>query len=153
MSRPVFTYGSEVLEIAGSYRYLGVYLDEFLNYRKGVGLLADSGCRALSGIIIAKFKTFGNVKYDTFKKLFETGVVPIVDYCSGILGYNDFECITNAQNRAMRFFWGVNRFVPTHALYGGLAWCMPRYRRWVNMLRLWNRLVSMPDDRLHKKIF
>ncbi len=95
----------EVLEIVGSYRYLGVYLDEFLTYRKGVGLLADSGCRALSSIR-AKFKTFGNVNYDKFKKLFETGVVPIIDRCSGIWGYNDFECTNNAQNRAMRFFWG-----------------------------------------------
>ena len=76
---------------------ISVYMDEFLNYRKCVGLLADSGCRVLSSII-AKFKTFSNVNYDTFKKLFETRVVPIIDYCSGIWGYNDFECINNAQN-------------------------------------------------------
>ncbi len=143
----VFTYGSEVLKIVGSYRYIGVY--EFLNYRSDVSLLADSGCRALSSIV-AKFKTFGNINYDAFKRLFEAGIVPIIDYCSGIWGYNDFECINNAQNRAMRFLLGVNRFVPTHALYVELVWwCMPRYRRWVNMLKLWNMLVSMPDDRLH----
>ncbi len=31
--------------------YLGVYLDEFINYEEGLGILADSGGRALSSII------------------------------------------------------------------------------------------------------
>ncbi len=77
----------------------------WMNYRKGVGLLSHSGCPALS-CIIAKFKTFGNVNYDTFKKLFETGVVSVIDYCSDIWGYNDFECINNVQ-----FQFGVIRCI------------------------------------------
>ncbi len=70
--------------MVGSYRYIGVYPDEFLSYREGVGLVAKSGYRALS-FIIGKFKTFGNVNYDTFKRLFETGVLSSID-CSGIWG-------------------------------------------------------------------
>ncbi len=64
--------------------------------------MADSGCRVLLSII-TKFKMFGNINYNTFEKykLFETGVVPIIDYCSGIWGCKDVDCITSVQNRAM----------------------------------------------------
>ncbi len=73
-----------------------MYLNECLNYREGVGIFSDSSCRAVSSIIhvhIAKFTMFGNVNYNTFKKLVETGIIPIIEYCSGILGYKDFDCI------------------------------------------------------------
>ncbi len=40
-----------------------------------------------------------HTNYDTVKKLLsETGVLPIINYCSGIWGYNDIEGINNAQN-------------------------------------------------------
>ncbi len=44
----------------------------------------------------------------------------MLDYCSGVWGY-DFENTDKVQNRAMRFFLEVNRFTPTHTLYGELA--------------------------------
>ena len=47
---------------------------------------------------------------------------------------------------------GVNRFIPTHTLYRELACCMTHYRRLVTIVRLWHRLVSMPEDRLVKLI-
>ncbi len=46
----------------------------------------------------------------------------------------------------------ANRFTPTHSLYGELAWCISRYRRWVNIVHLWNRLILMPEDRLAKRV-
>ncbi len=46
--------------------------------------------RVLGGII-AKFKNFRNTTYHTYNRLFDAGVVPILDYCSGVWGYDDFE--------------------------------------------------------------
>ncbi len=45
----------------------------------------------------------------------------------------------------MRYFLGVNKFVPTHALYGELGWVMPRYRRWLSFAQIWNGLILMND--------
>ncbi len=59
----------------------------------------------------------------------------------------------NIQNRAMRYFLGVNKFTPTHTLYGELGWVMPRYRSWLSFAQLWNRLILMNDYRITKKIF
>ncbi len=121
------------------YRNLGVYFEIFLSFSTPANILAESALRALGRII----------SNDIFEPLFNTGVVPIMDYCAG---YYDSGVINNIQNRAMRYFLGVNKFTPTHALYGELGWVMPRYRRWLSFAQLWNRLILMNDNRITKKI-
>ncbi len=71
-----------------------------------------------------------NIKYDIFKTLLNTGGgwVTGMDYYVAILGYH-----SNIQNRAMPFLLGVNKFTPTHALYGELGWVIPRKRRWLSL--------------------
>ena len=34
-----------------------------------------------------------------------------------------------------------------------MGWTLSIHRRWVNMIRLWNRLISMDDNRLTKCVF
>ena len=53
----------------------------------------------------------------------------------------------------MRFFLGLNRFAPNHAIFGDMAWEPLINRQKLNMLRLWNRLVKLENNRLTKKIF
>ena len=79
----VFRYGEESLLIAPCYKYLGVILDEHLNFNECVKTLATAGGRAL-GRIISKFRNLKNVGYHTFKKLYYSGVSPILEYSSGI---------------------------------------------------------------------
>ena len=62
-----------------SYKYLGCYLDEHLNFHKCSQILADSGGRALGGII-TKFRSLKDTGYKTYTKLFDTGVVPVLNY-------------------------------------------------------------------------
>ena len=124
----IFRYEDVPLEVVEKYKYLGVYFNEFLNFDESSNILAESSGRALGGII-AKFKNLKNVTYDIYTKLFQTGVTPIMDYCAGVWGFNDHKAFDNVQNRAMRYFLGVNKFVPTHLLYGDMGWLMPRYRR------------------------
>ncbi len=59
-----------------------------------------------------------------FFTLHQSGVIQVCDYSAGVWGYENFECLDNVQNRAMRFLLGVNKFAPVHALYeilGGLC--------------------------------
>ena len=44
-------------------------------------------------------------------------------------------------------------FTPILALNGAMGWTILLHRRWLNIIRLWNRLVDMDDDRLTKKVF
>ncbi len=57
------------------------------------------------------------------------------------------------QNQTARFFLGVHRFAPTEGLQGDLGWFSCRMRRKMNVLRYWNRLLKLDDDRLTKHFF
>ena len=71
------------MEVVGRYKYLGLVLDEFLNYDTTATVLAESGGRAL-GAVYSKFKQLKGLGYNTYTKLYNTGVTPILDYCSGV---------------------------------------------------------------------
>ena len=82
-------------------------------------VLFYSFSRALGGVI-SKYKTLRDCGYKTFTKLFETGVLSILNYGAEIWGYGNFPKCDNVMNRAMRLFLGVHRFAPTAALQGDM---------------------------------
>jgi len=147
-----FKMGNTVLEYTPSYKYLGVIFDENLKFDINSEVLASSGGRAL-GSIIAKYKLNKCMGHKTYTKLYESGVVPILDYCSGVWGFGNFSKPDMVQNRAMRVFLGVHQFAPILALRGDMGWHTCRIRWYINILRLWNRLVKLPDYRLTKHVF
>ena len=59
-----------------------------------------------------------------------------------------FDKIDMIRNWAIRYFMEVLRFTPILAITGNMAWVVSTSRRWANVLRLWNRLVSMEENRL-----
>ena len=152
MSKFVFLYGRDTLRTVSNYKYLGIILDEFLKFDACVKTIATSGGRALGGII-SKFKTFRNVGYYTFSKLFSAGVTPVLEYASGVWGYVKGEEIQHIQNRAMRYFLGVHRFCPIAGMQGDMGCITPRLSRFLPIARLWNRLLLMNDNRITKQIF
>ncbi len=118
-SRFVFKYGDSTLEIVNKYKYLGVFLDEFLNFDSVASMLAESSGSALGGMI-SKFKNLKNTSFKTYNTLYRSGVEPIMDYGAGVWGFNDFMSTEIVQNRAMRFFFGINKYV--HCTYTCLVW-------------------------------
>jgi hypothetical protein len=59
------------------YKYLGVILDEFLEFKINEEILAGSGSRAL-GVIIAKYKKLENMGYKTYTKCYKSSVCPVL---------------------------------------------------------------------------
>ena len=146
-----FKYGDRNIDIVSSYRYLGMCLDEHLDFKKGVTMLSQSAGRALGGIV-SKFKTLRNVGYETFTKLYETGVVPIADYFSELWYMNDVSNINKIQQRAYRYYLGLHPKTPIAAMQGDMGWMLPRYRMYLKACRLWNRLCDMDNSRLTKRV-
>ncbi len=140
------------LEKVGSYKYLGVYLDEFLTFSTTANVLSTAAGRALGGMI-NKYKSLNDLGYDTYTKLYDSLVAPIIDYGSAVWGYKGYECLDRIQNRATRFFTGVHKFAPILGHVGDMGWVSNRGRWKINIMRLWNRLVRTDDNRLLKKIF
>ena len=148
----VFNFGHFELETVSRYKYLGVILDENLSYNICASALADSAGRAL-GAIIGKFKTLKNVGYETFTKLYEAGVKPIMEYCCGVWGYIRGPELDQIQNRAMRYYLGVHKFAPNVGVEGEMGWLSPKLSRNLGLARFWNRLMDMENNRLTKVIF
>ena len=68
-------------------------------------------------------------------------------------GFSAYKPVENVQNRAIRYFLGVHRFAPTAAIVGETGWLPSVYRRWINMLWYWNRLLTLDDWRITKIAF
>ena len=57
------------------------------------------------------------------------------------------------ENRAACCFLGVHKFATILAVQGDVGWLPGSIRRKCEMIRLWNRLLNMSDDRVNKKSF
>jgi len=152
ISQRTFTCGNVELEITDRYRYLGLVLDEHLNYNSTAKVVAQSATRAL-GLVIAKSKQSGGMEYNVFKKLYDNLVQPIITYGAAIWGLQDYSCIKAVQHRAGRFYLGVGKYTPTDAVLGELGWKPISIIQREAALRQWKRFVTMSNSRLNRKLF
>jgi hypothetical protein len=139
------------LETVSEYKYLGVIFSENTDYIAHSQTLSKAAGRALGGVI-NKIHSKG-IGFKSFEKLFYNCVVPVLDYCSSVWGYKEYQTLDSVQNRAVRYFLGLHRFAPVAAITGDIGWLPSKFRRWINMLRYWNKLMNMDDQRLPKKVF
>ena len=132
--------------------YLGLYIDEHLTFEEGSKILSDSAGRALGAVLnITRFCR--DLGYRAFTQLFNSCVCPVADYAAGVWGFSKHSTRDVTQDRAMRYFLGVHKLAPKLAVAGDMGWEPPGVRRKGEMVRLWNRLIAMPDSRLTKQIF
>ena len=147
-----FYFGEKKLNYTKCYKYLGLYLDEHMHFTKGTTVLSESASRALGGVI-GKTKMLKDIGFSTYTKLFQACVCPVLDYVAGVWGYKNFPGSEKIQNRAIRYFMGVHKFAPIPATAGDMGWDSCRERWSVCIMRLWNRLLRMDDNRVAKKVF
>ena len=147
-----FTFGDQHISYSDKYRYLGLELNEYLDYTHTANVLSDASGRAL-GAVTSRYYSVNGLHYDTYSKLYNNLVVPVMDYSSAIWGYKDYNKNNTVQHRAMRTFLGVGKYTAIPALYGELCWMTPHMRHQLDMIRLFVRLVNMSGDRLTHQVF
>ncbi len=81
----------DLVDICQRYQYLGIIKNEHLSYEITATTLAESAERAMGGVI-SKFKSLKNVGFQTFSKLYYSGIVPVMDYSAG---FGDIENIAH----------------------------------------------------------
>ena len=151
-SNYVFKCGNNNIEYSQFYKYLGLVLDEFLDYSVTAKYIAQSATRAL-GLLISKFKVLGGMPYEVFTGLYDNMVWSTISYGAAIWGTKEFSAINAVQNRAIRFFLGVGRYTPNVAVGGEMGWVPAVVKQWKNVLGHWFRLNAMDDNRINKKVF
>ena len=138
----VFRLGEVEIKIVEKYKYLGIILDEYLNYNITAETLCSSASRAL-GALHSKTRNLKNCTYHTYSHLFSSGICPILHYSSSIWGYKQFLKCQNVQNKAIRHFLGLNKFSPNLMLIGDMAWTPSHILIKINMIKLWNKICNL----------
>ena len=151
-TKSLFKFGSENIEIADSYTYLGILLTEHLDYHAMAAQVAKSASRAL-GLVISKYKSFGGMPFDTYKKLYDSVVWSTISYGAAVWGDREFSAINAVQNRAERFFMGIGRYTPNAAVNGDMGWERPSVKQWASVINNWYRVKKMDEQRLNKIIY
>lgn len=147
-----FMVGNTRLEVVSTYKYLGILLHEHLDYKVTADMVSKSAGRAL-GLIIAKSKLLGGLPFNTFYKLFQSTVVPIIEYGAAVWGYKEFSSVNSVYNRACRYFLGVGKYAPNMAVQGDTGWTPAFISQWISISRQLCRYSIMADSRINKKIF
>ena len=100
------------------YKYLSVYFDENLKFNYHEEQMSASANRAL-GSIINKYKSNKYLSFHVYSKLFNSCVVPIIDYGSLVYCGSKRHLLERVQTTAARIFLGVTKYAP-HLLYKGI---------------------------------
>ena len=147
-----FMLDQTILELVPEYKYLGLVFNEHLWYENATDILSKSGSRALYSLF-SKVKDNWDLGFDVFTKLYDSCVRPIIEYGSAIWGHDLYYNIENVCKKAIRFYLGMPRRTPIPFLYGESGWVPPYLNNFVNKARLYNRLIKMPNSRIHKQVF
>ena len=146
------TYGGTELQIVPCYRYVGLELNEHLDFTHTANTLASAGSRALGGIIHKFFKMNG-MNYATYLKLFDTCVAPVLNYGSEIWGFKPYQKLETVQHRFAKSFLGTAKTTPTSMIIGDCGLYPLHITRKVNMVKYFHKLSTMSTDRLLWKVF
>ena len=150
-TQAIFYLDGSELELVSKYKYLGFFFNEHMDMKEGINVLSVAAGRSLSGII-AKFALFRDAGIPTYTKLYESCVVPIIDYFSGIWGFLKYPAIEKVHNRACRFYLGLHAKAPIPALQAEIGWMLPKYRHFLNIFKKWNRYNKMDVNRITYKV-
>ena len=147
----IFMCGDSVITTTGQYKYLGLIINEYMDYSITAKFVSQSANRAL-GLVIAKVKSFGGVPYNVYTKLYDSVVCPVITYGAAIWGTESFSCINAVQQRAARFFLNVGRYTPNAAVSGDIGWTPMICRLSKAVSNYWCRATNMENDRVNKRV-
>ena len=131
-----FKINGQELKIVEKYKYLGIVVDNVLSFEDATDILGFSPGKGLGGLI-NKIHHLKSLDYGSYTKPYNSCVMPIMDYGSccwhGLTTLNP-KSINDVQYRAMRYFLGVNRFIPMLGLEGEMGWMPSAHRRDIDMI-------------------
>lgn len=109
-----------------------------MSFTEGTQLLSDSAGTAL-GSAGSKMKVVPGLSFSVFTKLFHSMVGSVLFYSAGV--------------GCKGIYLGLHKLTAKLALQAEMGWepCLIKQR--IEMMRLWNRLTQLPEDRLTTKVF
>ena len=134
-----FKLGGNNIDIVNSYRYLGLELNETLDYTYSAQILSDAGSRALGALTFKYIRSKG-LHFDTYTKLYNSTVTPVVDYSAAVWASKTYAGCESVQHKAIRTFLGTGKKSPLPAIDGDMGWTPVHIRQQKEIIRYFVRL-------------
>ena len=112
-----FTFKGDEISYSSQYKYLGLVLNEHLNWSKSLENIVCKANRALA-LLNHRMRATGGFHLKTYTLLFNQLVQPIIMTNACIWGHKEYPKIANIQHRAMRFFSGLGRHAQWVVFWG-----------------------------------
>ena len=106
-----FEIGEFSPDYTHQYKYLGFWINEFLDNSESTQKVYDHANRAL-GVLIAKSKAAGGLPMKVFSHLFDTLVLSRIEYTAAIRACRSFPLLNQIQHNALCFFFGLGKTAP-----------------------------------------
>ena len=151
-SKFVFLLNNRPVTYCKSYKYLGFYINEHLDYNYTSEMHNDSAGRALSSIITKMIKNKG-FPFSIYSILYRACVCSISQYGSEIIGYEKYDSAFKLHLRAARAFLGLPKNVASFGLISELDWLLPQFQSQIKMIQHFGRIVCTPSNRLLYRIY
>ena len=148
----MFLFDKQPVPYCRSYKYLGMNIDEHLNFQLSVNKQTEGAERALSAVITKMIKNAG-FPLSVYSMLYRSCVTSVADYTAPLTGYNEYDMPLKLQLRAIRAFLGVSKNAASAGVLSEVNWLLPKMRTRIIMTRQYHRLLNMDCTRLPKKVF
>ena len=93
------------------------------------------------------------MRFETYKKLFDTCVLPVLDYASAIWRFKHYQKVETVLHKYIKTFLGTMKTTPTPMILGDFGEYPLIINRKINMIKYWLHLISTPPDRLMRKVY
>ena len=134
-----------MIEYESSYKYLGLWANEYLDISKSIREITKSSSRALGAV----YKMYaGGMIYEVYTKLINSIVEPVLFYCADVWGNRYRREIDTVLNKACRYFLGKSKKASNVATRGDMGWVSCFVKQKLETVRLWCILKQMPENRL-----
>ena len=151
-SKFLFLFNKRPVPYCKEYKYLGCFINEYLDYNFTVKILTDSAGRALSSLITKMIKNKG-LPFSIYSMLYQACICSISQYGSEVYGYENFDSAFKLHLRAARAFLGLPKNVTSFGLVSELDWLLPRYQSHLKMIQFFGRIMCTPSNRLLFKVY
>lgn len=142
---------NEPIEVVNSFKYLGINLFKNGNFNRSQKMIAEHASFSL----IKLYQIFNTVELPIHQKvkLFDVLVGSILNFCSEIWGMNPATDIEMIHVRFLRYILGAKKSTNLSALYGELGRVPLSIYRKVNLIKYWNKVISLKDNSLVKRTY
>jgi hypothetical protein len=142
----VWYYKNEKVDVVNKYCYLGYIFSPTASAKIGTTHLVTKGKKALFALNNA-FKSIREMSQDSYFKIFDTKIRPIVTYASEIWGLNRLDTVEKIHLSGCKTFLGVPTQTPNKMVYGDLGRYPLFVYTYVSAIKYWLKILKMERNR------